>query len=41
MTVNVMERRVVEGCYHGTIQDEQPDLEFLSDSGFHGRTFGC
>lgn len=41
MTVNVMERRVVEGCYHGTIQDEQPDLEFLSDSGFHGRNFGC
>lgn len=23
---------MLEGCYHGTTQDEQPDLEFLSVS---------
>lgn len=31
-TVNMMEGRMMEGCFHGTPQDEQPDLEFLSDS---------
>lgn len=28
----MMEGRMLEGCYHGTTQDEQPDLEFLSVS---------
>lgn len=40
MTVNVMEERVVEGCYHGTIQDEQPDLEFYQTASFMAGILG-
>lgn len=41
MAVHMMEGRMIKGCYHSTTQDAQPDLEFLSDSEFHGRNVGC